>query len=69
MNRMILTRWTGTPTLRADVSSPPVAKIQLPKRVLSKTQVARAVSATHQTIDTGRPSMMGRPFVFVPIQP
>ena len=37
---MIFTRATGTPTLRAAFGSPPTAKTQLPKRVLSSTQVA-----------------------------
>ena len=36
---MILVRATGTPTLRAALASPPLAKIQLPKRVRDSTQV------------------------------
>ena len=48
MNRPILTRLTGTPTLRAATLSPPTPKIQLPTRVRMSTQVARAVSTIHQ---------------------
>ena len=33
MKRLIFTAPTGTPTFRATTWSPPVAKIQLPKRV------------------------------------
>ena len=40
MNRPVLTRSTGTPELRAALASPPAAKIQLPTRVRSRTQVA-----------------------------
>ena len=36
---MILVRATGTPTLRAALASPPLAKIQLPKRVRIRSQV------------------------------
>src|SRR3954463_5313731 len=50
MNRVIVVRRAGTPTLRAATSSPPVANTQLPNRVLSSTQVARAVNTTHQRI-------------------
>src|SRR4051794_33260347 len=50
MNSVIVVRRAGTPTLRAATSSPPVAKTQLPNRVLSSTQVARAVNSTHHTI-------------------
>ena len=42
MNSAILTRATGTPTLRAAFASPPTAKIQLPTRVRESTQVATA---------------------------
>ena len=48
MNSRIFTRWTGTPTLRAALASPPTAKIQLPKRVRASIQVASAVIAIHQ---------------------
>jgi len=37
MNRLIFTRPTGTPTLRATSASPPVAKIQLPYLVWVST--------------------------------
>ena len=58
---MIFTRPTGTPTLRAALGSPPTAKIQLPKRVLRRTQVASAVSPIHQRTETGRPGTTGTP--------
>ena len=48
MNRRILTFWTGTPTLRAALASPPTAKIQLPNRVRESTQVASSVMPSHQ---------------------
>ncbi len=43
MNSRIFTRCTGTPTLRAALASPPTAKIQFPKRVRARTQVASSV--------------------------
>ncbi|CAM5564786.1 hypothetical protein SCYAM73S_02830 [Streptomyces cyaneofuscatus] len=43
---------TGTPTARAASASPPTAKIQLPKRVRSRIQVASATSATHHRMVT-----------------
>ena len=48
MNSAILTRATGTPTLRAAFASPPTAKIQLPARVRESTQVATAAMTIHQ---------------------
>src|SRR6476469_8733793 len=58
MNSVIVVRRAGTPTLRAATSSPPVANTQLPKRVLSSTQVARTVNSTHQriTMRNGEPT-------------
>src|SRR3954447_5186148 len=50
MNSVMVVRRAGTPTLRAATSSPPVANTQLPNRVLSSTQVASAVTSTHQRI-------------------
>ena len=61
MKSVIFTRATGTPTLRAAAASPPQAKIQLPKRVRSSTQVKTAVSASHHRIDTGMPCTIGSP--------
>ena len=58
---MIFTRATGTPMLRAAFGSPPTAKIQLPKRVLSSTQVATAVRPIHQSTEAGTPGTSGRP--------
>ena len=46
-----------------------MAKIQLPKRVRSNTQVASAVSTNHQITDTGMPLTSGEPSVRVWIQP
>ena len=51
MNSAILTRSAGTPTLRAALASPPVAKIQLPYLVRSRIQLARMVITIHQRID------------------
>ena len=48
MKRPILTRATGTPTLRAAVASPPTPKIQFPTRVRASTQVATIVMTIHQ---------------------
>ncbi len=47
MKRMIFTRVTGTPVLRAALASPPAPKIQLPNCVRSRTQVATTVSPIH----------------------
>src|SRR6266508_2152420 len=51
-NRAIFTRRTGTPTLRAASTAPPVPKIQFPWRVRISTQVASTVRATHHRIET-----------------
>ena len=50
MNRPILVTVTGTPTARAASASPPTAKIQLPNRVRSSTQVAIATNTSHHTM-------------------
>jgi hypothetical protein len=52
MNRPIFTRGTGTPTFRAATASPPTPKIQLPRRVRAKTQVASAVIAIHHSTES-----------------
>src|SRR5215213_12037415 len=52
MNSVIVVRRAGTPTLRAATSSPPVANTQLPNRVRSSTQVARAVNSSHHRTAT-----------------
>ena len=52
MNRPTLVLKTGTPTWRADCWAPPTAKIQLPARVRSSTQVATAVTTIHQKTET-----------------
>jgi hypothetical protein len=44
---------TGTPTLRAATGLPPVPKIQFPKVVRIKIQVAKAASPIHQKMETG----------------
>ena len=49
MNSPILTFGTGTPTARAEAALPPTAKIQLPVRVRSRIQEARAVNTSHHT--------------------
>ena len=49
MKRPIFTLFTGTPTARALVSEPPTAKIQLPRWVRSRTQVARRTKRIHQS--------------------
>ena len=46
-NSDTLTRWTGTPTLRAALASPPTAKIQLPNRARASSHVATAVMPIH----------------------
>src|SRR5262245_65837178 len=51
MKSKILTRATGTPRLRAASALPPAPYVQLPKRVRSRTQVASATMASHQTIE------------------
>ena len=66
---MIFTRATGTPMLRAAFGSPPTAKIQLPKRVLSSTQVATAVTPIHQSTDAGTPGTAGSPSGRSPTNP
>ena len=43
MNRPIFTLATGTPTARALIADPPTEKIQLPRRVRSRIQVAISV--------------------------
>src|ERR1700710_381202 len=68
-NRRILTRATGTPTLRAACASPPTAKIQLPNSVFTRIHVAAAVNPIHQTTDMGIPATSGDPSALLPIQP
>ena len=43
---------TGTPSCRAAVRAPPLAKTALPKRVRHSAQVATAVSPSHHSRDT-----------------
>ena len=50
MKRPTLVLKTGTPTWRALTWAPPTAKIQLPARVRSRTQVATAVTAMNQKV-------------------
>ena len=50
MNSPTLVLSTGTPTWRALCWAPPTAKIQLPARVRSSTQVAIAVTAMNQKV-------------------
>ena len=69
MKSAVLTRLTGTPELRAAPASPPLAKIQLPTRVRSRTQVARAAIARNHRTSTGMPSTLGLPLLKVSIQP
>ncbi len=52
MNSAIFVRAAGTPTARAACSFPPTAKIQLPALDRIRTQVARAVTPSHQKIAT-----------------
>jgi hypothetical protein len=52
MNSPIFSRLTGTPRFREASGAPPAPKIQLPTLVRSSTQVARAASASHHTIET-----------------
>src|SRR5439155_5617604 len=52
MNRITLTRLTGTPTYRAAWYEPPTAKIQLPNRVLVRTHVATATARIHHSRTT-----------------
>ena len=49
MKRPIFTRFTGTPTARELGAEPPTAKIQLPRCVRSRTQVATAMKRIHQS--------------------
>ena len=69
MNRPIFTLATGTPTLRAALASPPAAKIQLPTRVRSSTQVATRSSPATRRTDIGTPGTCGVPSVRAAIQP
>ncbi len=50
MNNVTVVRMTGTPTLVLAVSSPPTAKIQLPKRVRSNRYEPPIVAAIHHRI-------------------
>ena len=52
MNRVMVVRRTGTPTLVLAVLSPPTAKIQLPKRVFSNRYEAPMVTRIHHTMAT-----------------
>src|SRR6266545_2514184 len=52
MNSAIFVLATGTPTLRAAGALPPAAKIQFPALVRSSTQVATAVTPSHQKMAT-----------------
>src|SRR6478752_871894 len=49
MNKPIFTRFTGTPTARADAGLPPTAKIQLPIRVRVNAQDAMITNNSHHT--------------------
>src|SRR6266498_4998638 len=49
MNSPILTRFTGTPTARELGDEPPTAKIQLPRCVRSRTQVATMMKRIHHS--------------------
>src|SRR6266542_1761059 len=49
-NSATCVRAAGTPTLRATIGLPPAAKIQLPARVRSSTQVATAVMTSHHRL-------------------
>src|ERR1700739_205101 len=59
MNKLILTRATGTPTLRAADGSPPAAKIQFPNGVRKSIQPRIKLRPIHHQIEIGKPS--GRP--------
>ena len=52
MKRRIFTRSTGTPTLRAAIAEPPEPKIQLPKLVRWRMNVATSARPSHQTMAT-----------------
>ena len=52
MNSAIVVRGPGRRRCGRPRSSPPVAKIQLPNRVRSSTQVASAVTSTHHRMAT-----------------
>src|SRR5215469_2781400 len=56
MNKLILTRATGTPTLGAASASPPAANIQLPYGVLNNTQPRTKVRPAHHHIDILSPT-------------
>ncbi len=59
MNRMIVTRSTGTPRLRAACSFCPRACTQLPKRVRVSRNVPSAPMAKNHSIDMRKPSSSG----------
>src|SRR5689334_9961502 len=52
MKRVSFTRLTGTPARRAESALPPVASIQLPRRVWRSTQCASIAAASHHSTDT-----------------
>src|SRR5436190_19210545 len=53
-NRLILTRATGTPRLRAAAGDPPTPEIQLPNLRRARMYVPTAAMTIHQTIETCR---------------
>ena len=59
MNRMIVTRSTGTPRLRAACSFCPRACTQLPKRVRVRRNVPSPPMTKNHSIDILKPSSSG----------
>src|SRR3712207_6008366 len=51
-NRAIVVRRTGTPSSRAAVRAPPLAKTELPNLVRHSAQLASPVAVAHHSTDT-----------------